>query len=90
MSQHHLTRKALTKQKQPNMAKYRITTKHLRTTNGVRIEPGMSVEVITPTIGNPVVNNGGTLVQQAFLRIYGVDIKKAGCLNMGELSVEQI
>jgi len=48
------------------------------------------VEVITPTIGNPVVNNGGTLVQQAFLRIYGVDIKKAGCLNMGELSVEQI
>jgi hypothetical protein len=90
VSQLHLTRKALTKQKQPNMAKYRITTKHLRTTNGVRIEPGMSVEVITLTIGNPVVNNGGTLVQQAFLRIYGVDIKKAGCLNMGELSVEQI
>ena len=70
------------------MAKYRITTKYLRTTNGIRIEPG--VEVITPTIGNPVVNNGGTSVQQAFLRIYGVDIKKAGCLNMGELSVEQV
>ena len=44
------------------MAKYRITTKHLRTNNGVRIEPGMSVEVITPTIGNPVVNSGGALV----------------------------
>lgn len=44
------------------MAKYRITTKHLRTTNGVRIEPGMSVEVITPTISNPVVNNGGALI----------------------------
>ena len=72
------------------MAKYRITPKHLRTTNGIRIEPGMSVEVITSTVDNPVVNNGGTLVQQAFLRIYGVDIKKAGCLNMGELSVEEI
>ena len=72
------------------MAKYRITTKHLRTTNGIRIEPGMSVEVITSAVDNPVVNNGGTLVQQAFLRIYGVDIKKAGCLNMGELSVEEI
>ena len=72
------------------MAKYRIITKHLRTTYGVRIESGMSVEVITPTIGNPVVNNGGTLVQQAFLRIYGVDIKMAGCLNMGELRVEEI
>ena len=69
------------------MAKYRVTAKHLRTTNGIRIEPGMSVEVITPTIGNPVV---GTSVQQAFLRIYGVDIKKADCLNMGELSVELI
>ena len=72
------------------MAKYRITTEHLRTAYGVRIEPGMSVEVITPTIGNPVVNNGGTLVQQAFLRIYGGDIKKVGCLNVGELSVEEI
>ena len=72
------------------MVKYRVTTKHLRTTNGIHIEPGMSVEVITSTIGNPVVNNGGTSVQQAFLRIYGVDIKKAGCLNMGELSVEEI
>lgn len=71
------------------MAKYLITTKHQRTTNGARIEPGMSVEVITPTIGNPVTNNGGTLVQQAFLRIYGINIKKAGCLNMGELSVEE-
>jgi hypothetical protein len=72
------------------MVKYRVTTKHLRTTNGIRIEPGMSVEVITSTIGNPVVNNGGTSVQQAFLRIYGVDIKMAGCLNMGELSVKEI
>ena len=72
------------------MAKYRITTKHLRTTNGIRIEPGMSVEVITSTIGNPVVNNGGISVQQAFLRIYGVDIKMSGSLNMGELSVEKI
>ncbi|WP_315379684.1 DUF6140 family protein [Hoylesella loescheii] len=44
------------------MAKFRITTKHLRTTNGVRIETGMSVEVITPTIGNPVVSSGSALV----------------------------
>ena len=51
------------------MAKYRITTKHLRTTNGVRIEPGMSVEVITPTIDNPVVNNGGTLRQDILTTI---------------------
>lgn len=52
-------KKSINETIQPNMAKYRITTKHLRTNNGVRIEPDMSVEVITPTIDNPVVNNGG-------------------------------
>lgn len=29
------------------MARYRITTKHVKNGNGIRIEPGMSVEVIT-------------------------------------------
>jgi hypothetical protein len=62
-------KKSINETKQPNMAKYRITTKHLRTNNGVRIEPGMSVEVITPTIGNPVVNNGGTLRQDILTTI---------------------
>lgn len=31
--------------------------------------------------------NGGQVVIDAFMRIYGIDIKKAGCLNMAYLDV---
>lgn len=72
------------------MAHFRITTKHLKNCNGIRIEPGMSVEVITQSMSNPVVTNGGQPVIDAFYRIYGIDIKKAGCLNMVDLNVDKI
>lgn len=72
------------------MARFRITTKHVKNVNGIRIEPGMSVEVITQSMSNPVTTNGGQPVIDAFMRIYGIDIKKAGCLNMVELEVVQM
>jgi len=71
------------------MPRFRITTKNRKTVNGIRIEPGMSVEVVTQSMSNPVVTNGGQAVIDAFYRIYGIDIKKAGCLNMIDLSVER-
>ena len=71
------------------MARFIITTKHVKNTNGIRIEPGMSVQVVTQSMSNPVTTNGGQAVIDAFTRIYGIDIKKAGCLNMVELEVEQ-
>ncbi len=72
------------------MARFIITTKHTKNSNGIRIEPGMRVEVITQTMSNPVITNGGQAVVDAFMRIYGIDIKKAGCLNMVELDVQKI
>lgn len=69
------------------MARFIITTKRTKNSNGIRIEPGMSVEVVTQSINNPVTTNGGQPVIDAFMRIYGIDIKKAGCLNMVELDV---
>lgn len=71
------------------MPRFRITTKNRKNVNGIRIEPGMSVEVVTQSMSNPVVTNGGQSVIDAFYRIYGIDIKKAGCLNMIDLSVEK-
>ncbi|MBO7556904.1 MAG: hypothetical protein J6T52_00255 [Bacteroidaceae bacterium] len=71
------------------MPRFRITTKNRKNVNGIRIEPGMSVEVVTQSMSNPVVTNGGQSVIDAFYRIYGIDIKKAGCLNMIDLSVER-
>ena len=58
--------------------------------NGIRIEPGMSVEVITNTIANPLLFNGGQSVADAFMRIYGIDIRKAGIMSTVYLDVKQI
>ena len=39
---------------------------------------------------DPVHTNGGQVVADAFMRIYGVDIKKAGALNGIYLDVKRI
>ena len=72
------------------MARFRITTKMMKNSNGVRIEPGMTVEVVTQSMNNPLLTNGGQAVAEAFIRIYGIDIKKAGALNMVYLNVEKL
>lgn len=72
------------------MPRFRITTKTRKVTNGIIIEPGMSVEVVTQSFCNPVSNNGGQAVADAFMRIYGIDIKKAGVLSTTYLNVERV
>ena len=69
------------------MPTFVITTKRANNSNGVRIEPWMQVKVLTNSFSNPVTTNGGQLVGDAFMRMYGIDIKKAGCLNMVYLDV---
>lgn len=69
---------------------FQITTKHRKQCNGILIEPGMTVQVVSQSFSNPVVTNGGQPVVDAFYRIYGIDIKKAGCLNMADLEVKQM
>jgi hypothetical protein len=41
-------------------------------------------------MSNPVSINGGQVVADAFMRVYGIDIKKAGALSMVYLNVEQL
>lgn len=72
------------------MPTFRITTKQKIINNGVRLEPGMHVDIVTNTFNNPVITNGGQSVADAFMRIYGADIKKACALNMVYLNVEQL
>ena len=69
---------------------YRVTVKSSKNSNGIRIERGMSVEVVTNNITNPVTTNGGQAVADAFMRIYGIDIRKAGALNMVYLDFQRI
>lgn len=72
------------------MPLFRITVKQSKNSNGVRIEKGMNVEVVTQSMSNPVSTNGGQVVADAFMRLYGVDIKKAGALSMVYLDVVKI
>ena len=69
---------------------YRITVKSPKNTNGVRIERGMSVDVVTNSLSDPVSTNGGQVVADAFMRIYGIDIRRAGALSRAWLDVERI
>ena len=52
------------------MPRFRITVKQRKNCNGIMLEPGMSVEVVTQTFSNPVNVNGGQVVADAFMRIY--------------------
>ena len=72
------------------MPLFKITVKQSKYSNGVRIEKGMSVEVVTQSMSNPVSTNGGQVVADAFMRLYGVDIKKAGALSMVYLDVVKV
>lgn len=72
------------------MPKFRITTKRVSQFNGIRIEPGMSVEIVTNTFYDPLLINGGQPVIDAFTRIYGIDIKRAGILSQAYLDVKKI
>ena len=72
------------------MPLFRVTLKRMKNSNGIRLEPGMSVDVVSNSFSNPVSTNGGQLVADAFYRIYGVDIKRAGALNMVDLDVERL
>ena len=72
------------------MALFRVTVKQKVRTNGIVLDPGMQVEVVTQSFSDPVHTNGGQAVADAFMRIYGVDIKKAGALNGIYLDVKRI
>ena len=62
------------------MALFKVTTRARKLTNGILIEPGMS----------PITANGGQAVADAFMRVYGIDLKKAGALNSAYLEVNKI
>lgn len=72
------------------MPLYRIKIKQMKVSNDLRIGKGMSVDVVTNIISNPVVTNGGQLVNDAFMRLYGIDLKKLGAMNMVYLDMKQI
>ena len=71
------------------MPVYRITVKQSKLTSGERIEKGMSVDVVSSSMSNPVIAEKNA-VASAYMRIYGVDINKVGALSTAYLETERI
>ena len=72
------------------MPLFRVTVKQPKQTNGERIERGMQVEVVTNSMSNPLTVSGGQAIADAFMRIYGVDMKRLGALSTAYLDVVRI
>lgn len=72
------------------MPLFRVTVKQTKLTSGIRIEPGMSVDVATNSMSNPLTTNGGQAVADAFMRVYGIDLKRIGALSMVYLDVVRV
>ncbi len=60
------------------MSLFRVITKRQVLCNGVRVEKGMSVEVVTNSIQTAEAKQK---IADAFQQKYGIDIKKAGVLS---------
>ncbi len=71
------------------MALFKITVKQTLLANGQRVEKGMSIELAS-SYGNPVATNGGKEVADAFMRKYGVDLRKANMLSSVYLETVKI
>ena len=62
----------------------------MKLSGGMRIERGMSVDVVTNSMSNPLTTNGGQAVVDAFMRVYGVDMKRLGALSTVYLDVVRV
>ena len=74
------------------MALWKISVKNSGTINGVRLEKGMSVDYVTKTNTSPLsaLSQNKEQIGRLFLNKYGIDLLKAGLVNMGRLTCEKI
>ena len=68
---------------------FRITPKAVLRANGTVLTPEMSVVVTTKIHTSDPFYNGAVEVQEAYMRLYGFDYKKA-CCNKGYFNVERL
>ena len=68
---------------------YKVTAKVTKQTSGQRIERGMSVQVATNSMANPVITDKAA-VARAFATIYGIDLQAVGALSTAYLDTVRI
>lgn len=73
------------------MPLFRVTVKQSKLSGGIRIERGMSVDVVTNSMSNPLtLSDGRQAVANAFMRVYGIDMQRIGALSTVYLDVVRI
>lgn len=60
---------------------FRITPKRVKRVNGQVLSPEMTVVVTTKVQTSDPFYNGAKEIQEAYMRIYGFDYKKACCFK---------
>ena len=71
------------------MALFRATVRTSRTTNGIRIEKGMSVDFASVN-PSPLYNSSSKEVVDAFQHKYGIDLHKVEAANSTHILVVKI
>lgn len=76
------------------MALWRISVKRSESVNGVRLEKGMFVDMVTSSpFSNPLNYNPGEnkpKINNLFVSKYGVDLLKPGLISVTHLESEKI
>ena len=72
------------------MSLFKATIKRSATVNGIRLEKGMSVDVVSKSSSNPLLSNGGHEVSDAFMRKYGIDIRKANAVSSSYIDMVKL
>ena len=76
------------------MALWRISVKSSGTVNGIRLEKGMFVEMITPaSTSNPLTTNpteNKPNINSLFVSKFGLDLLKVGLISTSHLQSEKI
>lgn len=74
------------------MSLWKITTTRSVMFSGVSIEPGMSVEIVSRTNGptNPMHITNNREINNAFKRVYGIDLERVGLLSPNYLRIEMV
>ena len=67
------------------MALFKSTARTRKLTDGIQIEIRHESRGATVSAITPITANGGQDVADAFMRVYGIDLKKAVALNSAYL-----
>lgn len=68
---------------------FQVTPKRIKRTNGTVLTPEMTVTVTTKANSTTPFTNGAKKLQEAYMRLYNSDYKKANC-NVGDFEFEAL